>query len=1029
MSPNNDQSNLLQSCLKYPVTVAVVVLFIIFFGIRTLLLLPIQLTPDVARPVVSVNTFWPGASPAEIEREIIERQEEFLKSIEGLEEMNSTASPSSGSVVMEFKPGTNIDSALLKVNNYLNRVPSYPAEVDRPVISTSGERDGAIAWFIFLPLDGRVDPDISSRKLFVEDHIESAFERVPGVAAANLFGAQEQEIQILFNPDALAVRALTIPEVIQKIRREGRDYSAGKIDEGKRRYLVRTKGSFRDLRDIENIIIREDLRDRVFLGDIAQVKLQAKDAMAKVRYKGIPCIAINAQRQVGSNVLQTMQGLQEAMHRLNAGILKDNGYKLIQAYDSSLYIHKSLNLVSTNLVLGAVLAIIVLLLFLRNIRPTLVIACAIPISAIGTFLGMFMLGRNINVVSLAGISFAVGMLVDNSIVVLENIFSHLQQGKSPMRAAMDGTLEVWGAIFASTITTVAVFLPLLFLDSEIAQLFKDIALAISCAVSLSFIVSVFVIPTLSSRLLQTVTIEPTSQNKLTESLTAFIMHLCANKMRQIVLVVCLSVGSIGLSYFLAPPAEYLPTGSRNLVFSILIPPPGYNLDEFIRIGEQLETELRYLWEGDQPEVSSFFFVAASTRVFMGFRASDDRNVNGLMNKLRATLGKVPGMISIVVRAGLFDQGFGGGRSIDLKLTGPDLSKLMENAKVAFFKINEVLPGSQARPQPGLDLGQPELQVLPKFKKLAEVGFSAQDLGLTVDALVDGVLVSEYRQSNGKMIDVSLRAHPKFFENTQTLKKLPLFLPKVTGVSELGTIAEVNYDMGPTEILRYEQQRVVTISITPPDSVPLQTAMQKIQDQIIKPMREQGLLDGPYRALLAGTADKLTTTRKQLQGQFLSAILVTYLLLCALFQSFLIPLIILFSVPLAGFGGFLALKIVSITITPQPLDVLTMLGFIVLLGIVVNNAILIVDQALHRLREGCYKLDAVSQAVSSRIRPIFMSTLTSIFGMAPLVLMTGPGSELYRGIGSVVLGGLLVSTVFTLILIPALCLLFLKENTN
>ena len=1025
-NPNNT-FGILESCIKYPVTVAVAVLFIVFFGIRSLVSLPVQMTPDVTRPVISVNTLWPGASPAEVEREILERQEQFLKSLEGLEEMNATASPSSGNVVLEFKPDTNIDSALLKVNNLLNRVPSYPAEVERPVISTSGARDNAIGWFIFLPIDDSVDPKISSKKIFVEDHIESAFERVPGVAAANIFGAQEEEVQILFSPQAVASRGLTVSQIVQKIRQEGKDYSAGKIDEGKRRYIVRTKTGFNSLSDIENILLREDLRDRVFLKDVAKVVVQSKDSAAQVRYKGLPCIAINAQRQVGSNVLVTMRGLQDTMKRLNEGILKDNGYKLIQAYDSSIYINKSLSLVSQNLLLGGLLAITVLILFLRNIRPTLIIACAIPISAIGTFLGMFMLGRNINVVSLAGISFAVGMLVDNSIVVLENIFSHLQRGKSPIAASIEGTREVWGAIAASTITTVAVFLPLLFLDSEIAQLFKDIALAISCAVTLSLIVSVLVIPTISANILRNTSKSNQSQVFFANSLAQFVLSLCSTRLRQIIVITSLSITSIVFSYLLSPPAEYLPTGSRNLVFSILIPPPGYNLDEFIRIGQKLEDELRPLWEGDKPELSSFFFVASSTRVFMGFRSSEDHTVEGLMNKLRITLNKVPGMIAIVVRAGLFNQGFGGGRTIDLKLTGPELDKLMDNAKQAFFKVQGVIPGAQARPQPGLDLGQPELHVIPNYKKLAEVGYSSRDLGQSVDALVDGIIVSEFRKQDGKMIDVSLRGEKLQIANTQSLKNLPIFLPNTKGMSELGSISEIKHDMGPTEILRFEQQRVVTLSISPPNQVPLQTAMQKIRDEIIKPMKEQGNLGGAYRAILAGTADKLTTTRKQLQGQFLSAMLVTYLLLSALFQSFLTPLIILFSVPLAAFGGFLALRIVNITIAPQPLDVLTMLGFIVLLGIVVNNAILIVDQTLKGIENGQSKHTAVSRALVSRVRPIFMSTLTSMFGMAPLVLMTGPGSELYRGIGAVVLGGLLVSTIFTLILIPAMCLLFLPDR--
>tara|TARA_Y100000589_G_scaffold154743_1_gene147325 strand:- start:675 stop:3782 length:3108 start_codon:yes stop_codon:yes gene_type:complete len=1026
---NNSRSGILESCINYPVTVSVAVLFVVFFGVKSLVSLPVQMTPDVSKPVVSVNTIWPGASPAEVEREILERQEQFLKSLEGLDEMNATASPSSGNVVLNFKTGTNLDSALLKVNNLLNRVPGYPAEVERPIISTSGAFDNAIGWFIFLPLGDEVDPQISSKKIFVEDHIESAFERVPGVAAANIFGAQEEEVQILFSPQAIASRGLTVPQVITKIRQEGKDYSAGKIDEGKRRYIVRTKTSFQSLSDIENILLREDPRERVFLKDIAKVTIQSKDAGSQVRYKGRPCIAINAQRQVGSNVLKTMAGLQQTIEKLNEGILKDNGYKLIQAYDSSIYIKKSLNLVSQNLLLGGLLAITVLLLFLRNVRPTLIIACAIPISAIGTFLGMFLLGRNINVVSLAGISFAVGMLVDNSIVVLENIFSHLQRGKSPYLAAVEGTREVWGAIAASTITTVAVFLPLLFLDSEIAQLFKDIALAISCAVTLSLLVSIFVIPTLSANVLRSNASSNDSHVFFANSISRFVLNLCSSKARQILVIATLSISSILFSYLLSPPAEYLPTGSRNLVFSILIPPPGYNLQEFIRIGEKLEGDLKSLWEGDEPEVSSFFYVASSTRVFMGFRATEDDTVDNLMKKLRGTLNTVPGMLAIVVRASLFNQGFGGGRTIDLRLTGPDLQQLMNNAQQAFFKVQSVIPGAQARPQPGLDLGQPELHVLPNYKKLAEVGYNSRDIGQTVDAMVDGVLVTEYRKANGKMIDVSLRGKKQDVMNTQAIKNVPLYLPNTKGVSELGSIVDVKHDMGPTEILRFEQERVVTLSITPPLQVPLQTAMQKIRDEIIEPMREKGNLGGPYRAILAGTADKLTTTRQQLQGQFFSAMLVTYLLLCALFQSFMTPFIILFSVPLAAFGGFLALRTVNIAVAPQPLDVLTMLGFIVLLGIVVNNAILIVDQTLKGIKNGQSKQTSVSKALIARVRPIFMSTLTSMFGMAPLVLMTGPGSELYRGIGAVVLGGLMISTIFTLILIPAMCLLFLRDKSK
>jgi len=1016
-------TGILYACLKYPVTVAVAVLFLLIFSVRSFFAIPIQLTPDVQRPVITVNTVWPGASPAEVEREILQRQEEFLKSLEGLLEMNANANPSSGTITLEFLPGTDLDFALLRVNNALNQVTNYPAESERPILSTGGVRDNAIAWFILIPEDESVMPEISGLKHFIEDTIEASFERVPGVAAANIFGGQEREVHILFDPAKLAARNLTISQVLSALRMEGRDLSAGRIDEGKRRYVVRTMGAYLNIKEIENMVLREELMNRVFLKDIAKVEMGLEEPSERVRYKGIPSVAINAQRRVGSNVLEVMDGLKKAMASLNSNQLKERGLKLVQAYDSTLYIKTSLTLVEQNLILGSLLAIIVLFLFLRNFRPTMIISIAIPISAVGTFLGMYALGRNINVVSLAGISFAVGMLVDNSIVVLESIYTQIQKGSSPRQAAVNGTLEVWGAIFASTTTTVAVFLPLLFMDSEIAQLFKDIALAISCAVSLSLLVSVLVIPTLAAYTLKS----KESNDEYapwTGTVASKITPLFRTTTRIVTLVLVLTVGSIGLSWYISPPAEYLPTGSRNLVFSILIPPPGYNLDEFRRIGKKLEGDFRELWEGEEAPVKSFFFVASGTQVFMGFRTRSSDDVVPLMGKLREKLSTVPGMIAIVIRAGLFNQGFSGGRTIDLRITGPDLQELVNRARQVFFGVLEKLPGSQARPQPGLELGQPELQVFPNHRRLKEVKLSSLELGQTVDAIVDGVKVAEQRLPDGKVVDLVLKGDKGSSMKTQELEKTPIFLPGL-GPAPLKTVATIEHQMGPTQILRHEMERAITISVTPSKDIPLETAMNTLKNDILAPMKDQGQFERPYGFKLSGTADKLTTTRKELQSNFLYALVVTYLLLCALFQSFLYPVIILFSVPLASFGGFMALKLVNLGLTKQPLDVLTMLGFIILIGIVVNNAILLLSVTLDQLRNyNASVTEAVFEAIRSRVRPIFMSTLTSLFGMAPLIFMTGPGSELYRGIGSVVLGGLLCSTVFTLILIPALSCLIL-----
>ncbi|MBT3784884.1 efflux RND transporter permease subunit, partial [bacterium] len=669
------ESKLIESCIRYPISVAVGVLFVLFFGILSGLKIPIQLTPDISRPIISVETLWPGSSPQEGEREIVERQEEFLNSLEGLVELNSQALPNRSEITLEFLPGTSIDAALLKVNNQLSRVSSYPEEAELPVLRTSGERENAIAWLVLVPLDSHKNLFVPHLKEFVEDEIESQLERIEGVAAANVFGGQDREVRVTFSPSALASRNLTIQQVLNTLRQNGRDISGGRIDEGKRRYLVRTIGAFKDPAAMENLIIREDLRDRVRLGDIAKIEILHEDPQAQVRVKGTPCIAINVQRRTGSNLLDIMDELKVVVQDLNENLLARRGLRLEQAYDSSLYVRSSLKGVTRNLLLGASLAIMVLLLILRAARPTLIISLAIPISAVGTFVGMFLLGRTLNVVSLAGLTFAVGMLVDNSIVVLEAIFRRVQEGESIHRAAIDGTREVWGAILASTLTTVVVFVPLLFLDAEVAQLFQDIALAISCAVVLSLLVSVLVIPTLCTNLMRAPSREAANSNWFADELQRLVSKICLNRSLRLGVIVTLTLVSLFVSWFFLPPAEYLPEGSRNLVFSILIPPPGFNLDEMVRIGQDLEGDLEELWSGESPPIKNFFFVAMGTRMFMGFRASHSDHVEELMEKVQAKLSKVPGMIAVVIRAGLFGRGLSGGRSIDLRIQGPELTKL------------------------------------------------------------------------------------------------------------------------------------------------------------------------------------------------------------------------------------------------------------------------------------------------------------------------------------------------------------------
>ena len=494
--------NVIQFAIRYPVTTTVVVILVSLFGLVSLMKLPIQLTPDVSKPEITIATRWQGASPKEVEREIVDKQEEQLKGVEGLEKMFGESSYDSAEIILRFPAGTNTETALLRVSNRLNQVKEYPDEVDEPVISSANTRGSAMGWFIFEPLEGNPIA-IDTLRDFAEDVIKARFERIPGVAASNVYGGRERELRVLLDPLKLAIRSLTVLDLAQALDQENRDYSAGDFDEGKRAYVVRTTGEYQSPEDVGNVIIARRDGAPVYVRDIATVSIAYKKPAHVVREMGRNSIAVNAIRETGANTLDTMQELREAVQELNDEILQRRSFKLFQVYDETDYIYSSINLVQKNLVIGSILAVTILFLFLRTASTTFVVGLAIPVSIMGTFIALWVLDRNVNVISLAGMTLAGGMLVDNSIVVLENIYRHRESGKSLWQAAYDGTVEVWGAVLASTLTTIAVFVPIVFIEEQAGQLFRDIAIAISAGVGLSLLVSITVIPCLSARILTT----------------------------------------------------------------------------------------------------------------------------------------------------------------------------------------------------------------------------------------------------------------------------------------------------------------------------------------------------------------------------------------------------------------------------------------------------------------------------------------------------------------------------------------------
>lgn len=1096
--------NPVRFAVERPVAVVVIAVLVVLAGLMSLASAPVQLTPEIEPTFVSVTTFWDGASPAEVESEILIEQEEKLRGVANLVKMSSIARQNEGVIRLEFKVGADKNEALREVSDKLREVPDYPENVDEPVVEAGdfASRD-YIAWIIVRCPDDSYD--VRDSYDFYKDRVQPFLERVPGVSRVNILGGREREVQVRVDSGAMSARGVTYGQLIGALRAENVDASGGQVPEGKRDIRLRVVGKFDDPRLVGDTVVTVDAQGApVRVRDIAEVELTFAEAQSVVRSKGATVLAINAQREVGSNVLQVMQGLKAQIAELNApgGMLDQESRRLGHSapmhldmvYDQTIYIYNALDLVTSNIFVGGALAIACLLVFLRSVRATFIVAATIPVSIIGSFIVLPAFGRNINVISLAGMAFAVGMVVDNAIVVLENIYRRRQLGEPALRAALNGAGEVWVAIAVSTLTTVVVFIPILTIQEEVGQLFRDIALAICAAVLLSLGAAVIIIPPFAARLFRKGFEAPARRTRRgpatrlvaffsrLRDLFASALHFALGSwaIRLAVVGVVGSAALVGIAV-LAPPATYLPAGNRNLVFGFLIPPPGYNLDTQIDLGKRIESTLQPYWEARAgtpeadalpmvnsfdyatgavtqvrpPPIENFFFVSFGGGMFMGATSQIETVVRPLVPLLQtaASPAALPGVWAIPFQTPLFQTGgFGSSNSIDLEISGDDLAAVRSAAGALMGKGFELAGQGvfdSVRPDPGnFNIAAQEVQLKVDPFRAAMAGVTVADIATAIRVMGDGAIIDDYR-FGGENIDIRVidrrQADYQAPElGLGQLEAVPIPTP-ASGAVNVGSIAEVRRVDSPQQINRIEGRRSVTLTIAAPVGVPLESAMNAVRNDMIEPFRAAGVIAPDIQTNLAGAADKLTQVRRAMLGDWSGgfvgtvkalltsrlflALLCCYLLMCALFESFIYPLVILISVPLAMVGGMAGLRIVHWFDPTQQLDTLTMLGFVILIGVVVNNAILLVAQALNFMRgfgeseqdivERMPPRKAIVESARTRLRPILMTTMTSVLGMAPLVVAPGAGSELYRGLGSVVLSGLIFSTVFTLVLCPML----------
>jgi HAE1 family hydrophobic/amphiphilic exporter-1 len=1081
--------------IQNPVKTTVGVILILLFGVIALTRIPVQLTPDVDRPVITIRTNWSGRSPEEIEKSILLEQEEKLKSVQGLWKMTSVAQLGRASIKLEFNVGASPERILQEVSNKIDEVPEYPEDVDRPIIDmadTAG--DNAIAYLLLQADDPEFE--VATFYDYADRYLKPSLERIEGVAEIDIKGGREHQVQVRFDPKALARRSITISDLNSSLRLDNVNASAGDLVNSRQDVRFRVLGQYDSLQPLRDTIIKYDSSGSpIRVSDVARVELALEKTSHFDQCKGRTSMTIFIKRKTGSNVLDIIDEVYRVVDEMNAegGVLKSfkndrYGLNLRIAFDDSHYIYSAIGLVRENLLIGGGLAVLVLLLFLRSLRSTLIVAVAIPISVIGTFVVMWFADRNLNVISLAGLSFAVGMVVDNAIVVLENIDRHIKLGARPGVAAYQGTREVWGAILASTLTTIAVFAPVLTIQDEAGQLFYDIVLAICAAVTLSLIVSVTVIPTAAaiflrehqqhrsvarvfSSLLGVVPLFTWLGNLWASTIHVLTVRSVSSAWLRIVIIATIIVASVWLSVTLMPPASYLPNGNKNFTFCRMSTPAGYSLMQNFHVGQRIEQELEPFWSAKNTEEASkfgpvidkrtgeeytripalreFFFVVARGSVFMIGISEDPTNVEPIAAVFGKAFDVTPASKGVTSQASIFGRGAGSSNAVMIEVSGNDLVRLKAACSYLEARLQEEFSQFSVRTSPdNFNESGPELQLQIKQEVAKRLQINVSDLAVSTRSMIDGSFVGDF-DFEGDNIDLVLIRDPALEISPDDVPELPIAVREDDGavtVVPLGQIADFVSTEASQEIRRVEQQRAIAITVTPPKNVALEEAQATILD-VVDQARAAGEMGNDIFVSLSGNADRLSQVRASLLGEwsgwnwsslgsvalsrFFLAMVITYLLMAALFENFLHPLVIMFTVPMATVGGFIGLWIVHHNDPTQQLDVLTMLGFVILIGVVVNNAILIVHQALNFMRghhsegEGDEEIipmeprEAIYQSVKTRIRPIFMTTCTSVFGMLPLVIAPGSGSELYRGLGSVVVGGLACATVFTLVVIPLL----------
>ena len=1023
-----------RTAIERPVTMFMLSAVIVLLGGLSLFRLPVDLMPDVTYPQITVRVGYAGVGPQEIEELIVRPLEQALAAVPGIEQINATASEGNGSVQLSFAWGSNLAEAADEVRTRIDRVRGrFPIESEPPTIF---KFDSSAQPIMSIGIEG--DYNSVTLREIAEVDLGPRFERIDGVAAVTVNGGLRRQIHVELSKEKITALDLSVDRVVQAIRSENQNIPLGEVDEGDTTYLLRSQGQFQDLKQLEDLVVLTRGDVPVYLRDIAEVRDTTEDVRSFQRINGRAGVRLSVSKQSGKNTVQIAHAVREEIARTNREV---PSVKLTVINDQSRFIEQSINSVREHVYLGAFLVIGIIFFFLRDWRATVIICLSIPISVIGTFALLYFAGYTLNTMTFGGLALGVGMIVDASIVVLENVHRHMAAGKSRMQASIEGSEEVWSAILASILTHIAVFVPLLFLSGVSSILFTQLAVVVMFSLTMSLFVAVTIVPVLCSRLLTVHHADANSKSFLTRMSAATERFLTwvddsYKSLLELALhhrptVLAGSAAVTILAFLILPtiPSELLPQTDEGEVSISARMPSGTRIERTQAVALQIEEIVRT----SVPEAVTILANAgagggmggpgggggggstASVQIQLVPRGERNRTSDQIATDLRRVLVGLPG-VTITTRASGGNQqmarlmGGGGDSRLAVEVRGDDLPTANQVSLDVLNVLRET-PGV-ASPQLGREEGRPEMTIRVDRPKAALLGLSVTGVANTIRTNISGTQAATFREK-GKEFPIIVRLREADRDRSESVSEVLISTPQGR-VLPAGNVLNLSPQTGPTQIQRKNQQRITRVNAEVDANVPLSQAISNVRDRLPQLDVPQGFSVG-----FGAEVEQQTQAFAQLQVLLLLGVLLVYAVMASQYESLRDPFIVMFSVPVAAIDVVLALKLTATSFSLQ-----AYIGVIMLAGIVVSNAILLVDYTnVLRRRDGMPLRQAVTTAGRTRLRPILMTTLATILGLVPMALGIGEGAELQAPMARVVIGGLIASTMVTLVLVPSVYTIF------